>query len=121
MRKYLAILILISHMNFFMFIPQMEEVDQFDKNGCQVDDINSLYEFIDQVVLGNTDNTPEDEDDDQPRFFHLVKVGDFTIGQSIALVKRPEFSSNDNTNYPFFLSGKIPLVFAEILLPPPKM
>jgi hypothetical protein len=121
MRKYLAFLVLISHMNFFMFIPQVDEADEFDKNGCQLDDINSLYEFIDQVVLGNTDSTPEDEDDDQPRFFHIVKVGDFTLEQNIVLIKRPDLSRNNNTTYPVFLAAKIPLVFSEIQAPPPKI
>ncbi len=49
-----------------MFIPQLDELDVIDEKGYQLDDTNSLYDYIDEVILRNKDTTPEDEDDDAP-------------------------------------------------------
>lgn len=55
-----------------MFFPMVDEDDQYDEvTGLQKDDINSLAEYIYQVILGHKDTTPEDEDDDQAHFYHI--------------------------------------------------
>lgn len=59
-------------MNTAMVSPAVDEVDLFDHYGRQLDDINSLVEYIDQIVLGNHDDTPEDEDDDKASFFNAT-------------------------------------------------
>jgi hypothetical protein len=41
MKKLLAFILLLSHMNTSMFLPQVPEDDIYDGNGNQVDDINS--------------------------------------------------------------------------------
>lgn len=57
----------------------MDEIDTFDRKGRQIDDINSVTEFVDQVVLGNKDATPEDEDDDEADYFPVFKIFVYTI------------------------------------------
>jgi hypothetical protein len=71
MRKLLIYIVLIMHVNTYMFFPMIDEQDVFDSAGVQKDDINSLAEYIYQVVLGHKDDTPEDEDDDQAHFYHF--------------------------------------------------
>src|SRR3954466_4082174 len=80
LRKILAFILLFAHLNTSMFIPQMdEEVDVYDSAGNQVDDINTLIEYIDQDVLGHNDNSPEDEDDDPARPLHVIKIVDYSF------------------------------------------
>src|SRR5215203_1092819 len=88
MKNLLAFLVLISHMNFSMFLPQMAEVDIYDANGMQQDDINSLIEYVDQVVLGNHDDTPEDEDDDSGQNFSLAKTVDYLYQQNFFVIEQ---------------------------------
>ncbi len=64
-------IVLFMHVNTYMFFPMIDEQDVYEASGVQKDDINSLIEYIDQVVLGHHDDTPEDEDDDQAHFYHL--------------------------------------------------
>jgi hypothetical protein len=120
MKNLLSILVLFGHMNFTMFIPQLDEADAFDKSGRQVDDINSLYEYIDEVVLGNVDPTPEDEDDDNGIYYHVQKVDDYSFSQKQFAIVRPELSLKKKTSFPIFLAEKIPSVFFEIQSPPPE-
>jgi len=101
-----------------MFIPQLDEVDTFDAGGQQQDDINSVVEFVDQSLLGNRDDTPEDEDDDSGQNFQLITVDYFydpasiTIDQSFASIVSQEFFDRAN--------NRIPAVSLEIITPPPK-
>lgn len=107
-------------MNFTMFIPQIDEVDQFGAKGQQLDDINSLYEYIDEVVLMNTDPTPEDEDDDNGTYYHIVKTNDYSFTQQIIFLKTPEFASGKRPAFPIFSARKIPSPFFEVQSPPPE-
>ena len=77
LRKVLAFILLISHMNTSMFLPQVVEQDAFDSTGQQINDINSVWEFVDEEILGN-DSAPFDEDDDNGQNFHLVKIVDYS-------------------------------------------
>lgn len=71
MRKLLVYIVLLMHVNTYMFFPMIDEVDVYERNGKQKDDINSLAEYIYQVLLGHPDNTPEDEDDDQTHYYQI--------------------------------------------------
>jgi hypothetical protein len=120
LRKVLAFILLISHMNTSMFLPQVVEQDAYDSTGQQVNDINSVWEFVDEEILGN-DSTPFDEDDDNGQNFHLVKTVDysyipfFTEAQTKIIIREekavpfPQYNEN-GTNQGY----------AAILLPPPK-
>lgn len=120
MKNLFAFLVLISHMNFTMFIPQVDEVDGFDAAGQQVDDINSLYEYVDEVVLGHKDTTPEDEDDDSGAYYHIQKVDNYYCNRMVNVVKRAAFFANNKKNFPVLKQEKLPSVFFEIQCPPPE-
>ena len=118
MRRVSAFLLLILHVNLFMCTPQIEECDYFTDAGSQGDDINSLPEFVDQIVLGTPDDTPEDEDNDSGRNFNLTAVYTFDS------LKTEVFPENNNkfiarTFFPC-LTEKTHSVPTDIVIPPPK-
>ena len=109
-KKLLALLVLISHINFSMFIPQLDELDVIDEKGYQVDDTNSLYDYIDEVVLRNKDITPDDEDDDALMYYHILKVGNYIFSEQVIVVNRPKLSVLNTSQSPVLLITKIPTV-----------
>ena len=119
MKKFLAFIVLLSHMNTSMFLPQIPEQDVFDKNGNQVDDINSVIEYI-QVALGN-DTTPDDEDDDNGQNLHLVNTTDFYYYTQPSSVLQGR-KNRRNRRQPFseYKSRKIKVVSIDIITPPPQ-
>lgn len=104
-----------------MFIPQLDELDAFDSRGNQVDDINSLTEYIDQVVLGNYDDTPEDEDDDNAFYLNVIKMDQYCFQQSIIEVSTPFQSLPDKVNYPSQIESKLSCTFFDVQSPPPEV
>ncbi|WP_144887792.1 hypothetical protein [Lacibacter cauensis] len=107
-------------MNFSMFLPQIAEKDSFTLNGQQQDDINSLIEYIDQVVLENNDSTPEDEDDDGGQHFILIKTVDLFSNNAFADLAQTSISIS-TTAYPSYKGGDITLSAFDILSPPPEV
>lgn len=121
MKKVLAFIVLLSHFNFTMFLPTVEEQDVYYANGERADDINSLYEYVDQVLLGNIDRTPEDEDDDQPHFYQIIKVETSYYQQSATELK-PNFSTAvENKFYKEVDETILPFPSYDIISPPPQV
>lgn len=121
MKKGFAFLVLLSHLNFVMFIPTIEKQDQYNVDGSAVDDINSFYEYIDQVLLGNADPTPEDYDDDQPHFYQLAKTTTFYYQQT-AFEFKPTFTTAlENKFYQELEEINLPSPSYEIIVPPPQV
>jgi hypothetical protein len=121
LRKILAFIVLLTHLNTSMFIPQMAEVDMYDSAGNQIDDINTLVEFIDQDVLGHHDSTPEDEDDDTERPLHITKTLEYSwhpyfepIQTKLSIKEEPEIV------FTGYIEHKLPAGFTNIIIPPPK-
>jgi hypothetical protein len=120
-RKLLAFLLLLNHLNTSMFIPQMAEVDVYDRNGAQVDDINTLVEFIDQDVLGHHDSTPEDEDDDTERTYHITKSIEFSWHPYVSEIQtKVAFKEEAAIEFADYSAHKPTPGFTNIFIPPPK-
>ena len=75
MKKLFAFILLLSHMNTSMFLPQVPENDVYDKNGNQLDDITSVVECV--MVYLDIDHHTDDENDDQGQNFHMVKIFEY--------------------------------------------
>jgi hypothetical protein len=120
MNRLLSFLVLISHMNFIMFIPQVEEIDLFNVQCVQEDDINSLYEYVDQIVLSGEDVSPEDEDDDTARYFYVTQVDQSPFHQLNIVLKNPAYSLPHKIDFPSDPNQKLPSLFSDIQSPPPK-
>jgi len=122
MTKVFSYILLFLHIATTMFIPVADEKDIFDARGRQINDVNTIFDFVNHVVLGNTEVTQQDEDDDQPHYF----TGSSSVSYYIAnpeqiTCTRQEPSTNDlAVAYPL-LAVKKPLAIAyEILTPPPE-
>lgn len=119
MKRIVAFLLLVSHMNTSMFLPQVPEHDVYDAHGNQVDDINSIAELV-LVSLG-IDQTADDEDDDCGQNFQFVRMADCAF--------HPFFSETTNTAasgivsrlYSDFTNNKISLIAYDLIIPPPKL
>ncbi|PZR29873.1 MAG: hypothetical protein DI538_23725 [Azospira oryzae] len=119
MKRLSLFLLLLLHLNFSVFIPQFDEVDRRGKNGVVVDDINSLAEFIDQVVLGHKDTTPEDEDNDQARHFHASKAIKYYF-QEVVIIKTIHLETPKASIPLPKQEGEVSSIYFEIPSPPPK-
>ena len=107
-------------MNTSMFLPQVAEDDQFDASGVQVDDINSVSEYINQIVLGNEDKTPEDEDSDNGQNFHVVKIADYHFTQQFISIDQLPFEEIKQHDFSEFKLSITPSPSFDILTPPPE-
>lgn len=103
-----------------MFFPIVEEKDVYDEMGVQVNDVNSVVEYIvHDVFLKNKKKAPShDEDNDQPHYFHLHK-GIKKLAPVVTVLplqaicpRQREFATLDI----IFL----PEVSSDIIIPPPK-
>lgn len=101
-----------------MLLPQVPEMDVWDVNGDQVDDINSVFEYI-MVQLG-FDHHPDDEDNDAGQNFRVPTFQQYTFNQD--LLSQP--TTNDFVIKPSFFNKddyKISNLAYDILIPPPKV
>jgi type III secretory pathway component EscR len=116
--KLLAAILVLLHMNFSMFIPQVDEVDIYDANGCQTEDVNSLVDFISVSLHPQKKHHKKDTDDDNARYFHSAKLGRFFYQPVFSTVKAHE---NVKANhYSPLAEPKLSTVFYDIQSPPPK-
>ena len=121
MRRFIAFIILLIHVNTSMFIPVMDEVDIYDVHGNQVGDINTVVEYIDQVVLGHKPKPHPDSDDDQAHFFNLMKLPQFIANPVITFcAARPTFITAVKPAYKIFREERFSSVIHDVLAPPPK-
>ncbi|PWV55823.1 hypothetical protein [Chitinophaga sp. S165] len=121
MIRLFAYILLFIHINTTMFIPVVDERDVYDASGRQINDINTFMELIDQVILGNTDVTRQDEDDDLAHYFTGAGITTYVPNTQEVTLNREEPSVTDlAVAYPRALVQKISTVAYDILIPPPK-
>jgi hypothetical protein len=120
LRKVLAFLLLLSHVNTSMLLPQVSEQDAYDSTGSQINDINSLVEFVNEVILDHH-NPPVDEDDDNGQNFHIVKMVDYAFQPFFSeLHEKINIREETTPSFPIYNENKIEPGYADIVLPPPK-
>ncbi len=121
MIRLFAYILLFIHINTTMFIPVADERDVYDASGRQINDINTFMELIDQVILGNTDVTRQDEDDDLAHYFTGAGITTYVPNAQQVILIRDEPSVTDlAVAYPRALVQKTSTVAYDILIPPPK-
>ncbi|HEV7621700.1 MAG TPA: hypothetical protein VGO09_08205 [Flavisolibacter sp.] len=119
MKKLLTFIILISHINFSMFIAQVDEVDIYDKYGQQKEDVNSLIQYV--AVLCNFKHKPlKDTDDDNARYFHLVNL-DYSFFNDQLTDEKKTFVNIEKVKYAPYIKNKLSTVFFDIQSPPPEV
>ena len=116
--KIIAFIVLVSHINFSMFIAQIDEVDVFDKNGQQREDVNSLIEYLANTF--HVKHKPlKDSDDDNARYFHVIKLPSCIIPQPI-VEKENNFHFIDKS-FSLYIEKKLISLSLDIQGPPPKI
>src|SRR5215831_3716727 len=99
-----------------MFIAQVDESDAFDKDGQQKEDVNSLFQYVENVF--HIKHKPlKDTDDDNARYFHVVKDNEhyfiqYPVKNDLCVVA-PD-------NFPLFIEKKLASISLDIQGPPPK-
>jgi hypothetical protein len=120
MKRVFAFILLVSHINTSMFLPQMTEEDVFNSNGTRVDDINSVVEYIDQVIVGREDDTPEDEDDDNSQNFTIITVANYFFQQPSVVMEHPGLITLAGPTYSDCADPELTSISFDILTPPPE-
>lgn len=116
--KLFAAILLLSHVNFSMFIAQIDEKDIYDAAFQEVQDINSLSEYLQNVFSHHKDhNKHKDTDDDNARYFHALKPHFFL--QPTVLGKK-ESSLPLYKNLPLKDETALASGFSKLDSPPPK-
>lgn len=111
---------MLVHVNGSMLIPQVAEQDIYNAQGQQEKDINTVIEYIDEVILGNHDKEPIDQDNDEGQNFHLVKIVDYYFEVDFTPVKHRPVAEAAKQQFCLFSEEKIHPVILDILAPPPK-
>lgn len=110
---------LLLHINFIMFIPQLDEVDVYDTLGRQTGDINSVTEYISQVLLGNNGTNRQDEDDDCARNLSIALVA-FDCQQQVIEIIKPALPDISSEKFILYSTGKTQLMSFDVIAPPPE-
>ena len=103
-----------------MFIAQVDEVDTYASNGSRINDINSLAEYIHDIILHHQNKSRDDEDDDNARYFHLVKLADYSFTQQIAISGTKPDGIKAKQDFPYIKAQKLLSVFYDVVTPPPR-
>ncbi len=103
-----------------MFLPQVAEVDIYNAQGQQEDDINTVIEYVEENILDNHQPDQQDEDNDQGQNFHLVKIVDYYFALDFAPVKQKPIVATTENKFGLHPEEKITPVTLEIIAPPPK-
>jgi hypothetical protein len=120
LRNLVIFIVMLVHVNGSMFLPQVAEQDIYNAQGQQEKDINTVIEYVDEVILGNHDKNPIDEDNDEGQNFHLVKIVDYYFELDFTPVKHRPSIAAAKQQFCLFSEEKIYPVTLDILAPPPK-
>ncbi|MFI5186871.1 MAG: hypothetical protein ACHQF0_09115 [Chitinophagales bacterium] len=117
MKNLFAFILLLAHVNFSMFIAQLDEVDAYDRSGQQKEDVNSLVQFIAEAF--HIKHKPlKDSDDDNARYFHASKFDEYNFSQ-LGLIKK-EYFETGKMKFPPYFEKLTTLIFIDMQGPPPK-
>ena len=117
MRRLLAFILVISHMNTSMFFPQVPEQDVYDSKGNQIDNITSIVEWV-RVKIG-VDHTADNENDNRAQNLHPIKNLQYISDVYFTKVVK-EYSELANLNYAEYPKSTIQALSYDIIVPPPK-
>ena len=121
LRNLVILLVMFVHVNGSMFLPQAAEQDIYNAQGQQQKDINTVIEYIDEVIIGKHEKAPLDGDNDQGQNFHLVKIVDYYFGTDFLPARHKPVDITTSKQFSLYTEKKISPVTLEILAPPPRV
>lgn len=119
-RNLFAILFLTTHVNVTMFIAQVDEVDTYDAKGRRQNDINTLGEYIHDIILHHSKKQRPDEDDDTARYCQVSSNTLYDFHQYKVKTASDDLLNDQKKEYSLFIESKWHSLFLDILSPPPK-
>ncbi len=119
-RRFVIFIVTLVHINGSMLLPQVAEVDIYNGQGQQQDDINTVVEYVDEILLDNHRTTPVDEDNDQGQNFHLVKIVDYYFDLDFSSFRHKPAVATTKSKFCIHPEEKIFPVTLEIIAQPPK-
>lgn len=119
-RNVFAILFLTVHVNVTMFIAQVDERDTYDTKGRRQNDINTLGEYLHDIVLHHSNKPRPDEDDDNARYCQIVSMPLYDFSLYKSKTTGDELLTEPKKEYALFKENKWHTPFLEIALPPPR-
>lgn len=116
-RRILAIFFILSNLNASMLLPEGDGFLYADNCNGNTDNINSLAEYINEIVLDNPDHSSDDQNADQD--FHYAKqtVYHCQVPETRITWAAPDAGSRDFGEQ--IIPKIIPLHY-EVIIPPPK-
>ena len=118
--KPFAFILLLLHINFSMFISQVDEQDMCEARGQQVHDIDTLTDWLQEAFAKDKQSGSHNDkkDDNNARFFHILKPHHF-FSPHFELLKKP--GADEHICYaPALNETRIYAGFYSIQSPPPK-
>jgi hypothetical protein len=115
--RLLAFLTLLVHINTSLLLPQVEERDLY-AHGRQIDDINTLVEYVQQEVMDIADDSPEDEDNDKEQNYKSSCFDELYLVRQRVFIQEPQITFL--RNYPEYSTPKTFFPICDVQLPPPK-
>jgi hypothetical protein len=102
-----------------MFFPMAEEIDMYESNGMQKDEINSVAEFIIHYAFNIIPSIPLDEDGDDQNFINTNNSYNYTIVSFCDYyLLSPGYIISQKTAY---YNYHLPLIVEELFSPPPEI
>lgn len=120
MKRIIAFSLLCLFMNSAMLLPQVDE--QWLHHSCSKhsNHVNSLVEWVDEVLLEHEDNSPEDEDDKKTFVNSMIDEG-FCHRQHQRQDLLPYLlPSADDGRFADYKEGKLLNLTLDISVPPPE-
>lgn len=119
MKSFTSILLLFIYANISL-IPQLDEVDLYNKNQVQIEDINSIIELL--IISLELDNIADDEDDDCGDSVILVVYHHYfntSTNLFYSTTPNPKYNYTEKPN--FWFCHNYNESYTSISSPPPKI
>ena len=96
-------------------------MDAYASDGSRISDINSVAEYVNDIVLHNQNKSRDDEDDDNARYFHLVKLADYSFNNRVILSVSKTIETERENTFPCMNDQDLHSVFYDVVTPPPRI
>lgn len=98
-----------------MFFPQVEEKGNYDANGVEIDDVNSVSEYI-SIALGYGHN----KDGDNGMSFHIVKASSNYFQPVFYQIVARQAIEISKGKFSLFQTPSLMKMSTDIFIPPPQ-
>ena len=96
MKKWLSLFLVCLHLNSWMLVPHIQHDTNAFMSASNNDDLDSFFEYVDEIVFSHLDETPDHEENDGQLLEELAKVdfwAEHCLSQSIHLALENPFST----------------------------